>query len=127
MSSSFKTLDLFGSGPHRFAVGRQSQLIVIDFYIGGGTPDGYPIGLFEFEVIVTGRLIAASESGLWTLRDAVTAQLIDPPTSGTLVDLHGRTWADMSFVGYEEEDRVDRGRERSIGYRAVFRRFNQTP
>jgi hypothetical protein len=33
----------------------------------------------------------------------------------------------MSLVAFEEEDRVDRGRERSVGYRAVFRRFNLTP
>ena len=72
---------------------------------------------------INAEACGVSDSALWTLRDAVTAQLIDPPTPGTLIDEHGRTWMGMSFVGYVEEDRVDRGRVVSIGYEAVFRRM----
>jgi len=127
MASSFKTLDLFGSGPHRFAMGKQGQLTILDFNINGYTPDSTWLGLFEIEVLVAGRLVASTESALWMLRDAVTAQLLDPPTAGTLVDMQGRTWTDMSFIRYEEGDGVDRGREHSIEYSATFRRFNVTP
>ena len=77
----------------------------------------------ELDVIVTGRLVATTEAGLWQRRDAVTALLTHPPTAATLVDNHGRTWASMSFIGYVEGERVDRGRVRSVEYRAVFRRF----
>lgn len=123
MGSSFKGKDLFGSGPHRFAMGRQGQLLVRDLDFGGLTPETFPIGLEELTVKVVGRLVAASESGLWVLRDAVVDELLDPPTAGELIDLHGRSWADMSFVRYVEADRVDRGRVWSVGYEAEFRRF----
>jgi len=127
MGSSYKTLDLFGSGPHRFALDKQGLLVILDFNLNGYTSNTFWLGLYELDVIVTGRLVASSESALWTRRDAVTAQLIDPPMAGTLVDLHGRTWTDISFIKYEEGDRVDRGREHSVEYMATFRRFNVTP
>ena len=127
MASSYKGLDLFGSGSHRFALGRQGQFVVADFGLGGYTTDSLYLGLVELDVVVRGRLVAATEAGLWSLRDAVTAQLLNPPAAGALVDLHGRTWADMSFIRFEESDRVDRGRAWSVGYDALFRRFNQTP
>lgn len=122
MASTFKSLSLF-AGPHRFAVARQGQLIISDLALGGFGPNTYPLGLVELEVVVTGRLVASSEAGLWTLRDALTAQLLDPPSPGTLVDAHGRTWEGMSFHSYTEGDRTDRGRVRSIAYEARFRRF----
>lgn len=127
MASSFKTLDLFGSGPHRFHRRRRGQLVILDFDLNGYTTDSHWLGLVELDIVVRGRLVAADETGLWTLRDAVTAQLLDPPTAGTLVDHHGRTWTDMSFIRFEEDDQTDRGREWSIGYEALFRRFNITP
>jgi hypothetical protein len=121
--SSFKSIDLFGSGPHRFAVGKQGEDVVPNFTLGAGGSGSTAVGPIELDVIVSGRLVAASESALWTLRDAVTAQLADPPVPGTLTDGHGRTWTGMSFITYQEGDRTDRGRVVSIEYRAVFRRF----
>lgn len=122
MPSTFKSLALF-AGPHRFALARQGQLVVSELVLGGFGPSTYPLGLVELEVVVTGRLVASSESALWALRDAMTSELLDPPTPGTLVDAHGRTWDDMSFHSYIEGDRTDRGRHRSITYEARFRRF----
>lgn len=123
MASSFKGLDLFGSGPHRFSQGQQGQVIVNGGVIGLYGPQTFAQGIRELEVFVTGRLIASSEAALWALRDAVTAQLIHPPAPGTLIDVHGRSWAQMSFVDYAEEDRTDRGRVWSIGYVATFRKM----
>ena len=127
MSSSFKSLDLFGSGPHRFALGRQGQALQSELFATPPGPGTRYLGLVELQVIITGRLVAASESALWTLRDAVTAQLLDPPEPGTLIDLHGRTWTDMSFVGFVAADRTDRGRVVSIGYEARFVKFREYP
>ncbi len=124
MSSSFKGLDLFGSGPHRFVTAKRGQLVLSHLALDVFDAGSAPLGLLELDIIVRGRLVAASESALWTLRDAVTAQLLHPPTPGTLVDLHGRTWADMSFISIQESDRVDRGRAWSVEYTAVFRRFD---
>src|SRR6185436_3185706 len=116
MSSSFKSLDLFGSGPHRFAVARQGQALTSELFATTPNSGTRYLGLVELQVIVTGRLVASDENALWTLRDAVTAQLLDPPAPGTLIDLHGRTWADMSFVGFSAGDRADRGRVVSLAY-----------
>lgn len=123
MPSTFKSLALF-AGPHRFCVARQGHLVLSDFALGGFGPNSYPLGLVELEVVVRGRLVASSEAALWALRDAMVAQLLDPPTPGELIDQHGRTWSGMSFHSYEEGDRTDRGRVRSISYEARFRRFN---
>ncbi len=122
MASSFKGVDLFGSGPHRFSQARQGQLMLTRLYFGDISPGTIPIGLREPDVIVAGRLVAASESTLWTLRDAVVAQLQESPTPGTLVDRHGRSWSNMTFIDWREGDRTDRGRVRSVAYVAVFRR-----
>ena len=123
MASSYKSKNLFGSGPHRFAIGRQGHLLVSDVELGSYTPKTNAFGLLELEVTVRGRLVSTSDSGLWTLRDAVVAELLDPPTAGTLVDHTGRSFASMSFVMYTEANRVDRGRTWSIAYVARFRRL----
>lgn len=82
-----------------------------------------PVTTISYEIVVTGRLVAASESALWALRDAVIAQLQAVPTGGTLIDNLGRSWTGMSFVTYTEQPRTDRGRTRSIGYTAVFKKL----
>lgn len=121
--SSFKSLNLFGSGPHRFRTGPRGQLVTQDFFVGGSGGGSTAQGLIDHDVIVAGRLVATSESGLWTLRDAILAQLEATPTPGTLVDGHGRSWTGMSFVGYTEADRTDRGRVTSIAYTALFKKL----
>ena len=127
MPSSFKSLDLFGSGPHRFNLGPEGQALQSELFLPTPNSGSLYRGLVELEVIVTGRLIAASESALWTLRDAITAQLLDPPAPGTLIDLHGRTWTDMSFIRFTPADRTDRARTTSLAYEARFLRFRQYP
>lgn len=121
--SSFKNKNLFGSGPHRFGQGRQGQLIVSSQAIGVFSPQTFAQGLVELEVVVTGRLVAQSEAALWTLRDAIVAELLHPPAPGELIDDHGHAWPDMCFVRFDEADRTDRGREHSLAYVATFRRM----
>ena len=125
--SSFKSKDLFGSGPHRFAMGPQGQLSWPNTRFDIFDPGTIPLGLVELDIIVTGRLVAATEPALWILRDAVANELLNPPTAGTLVDSTGRSWTNRSFIEYKEADRVDRGRVWSIGYVAVFRRYLVLP
>ena len=124
MSSTFDGLGLFNPGPHRFAQLGQGESLVANFVLGSGPPNGStPRGLKELDVVVSGRVVAGSEGALWGQRDAIVAQLQHPPVTGVLVDHHGRTWAGMSFVGFEEGAQTDRGRTVSLSYRAVFRRF----
>lgn len=123
MPSSFKGLDLFGSGPHAFASLREGELVVTGLSLGGSGAGGLALGLVDVEVRVRGRLVATSEPVLWRLRDAISAQLAHPPVPGVLVDHFGRRWEGMSLVWFEPADRTDRGRERSLAYECAFRRL----
>ncbi len=118
--SSFKGLDLFGSGPHRFSVGPRGQLITSNFFNGAGNAGSTAQGLIAWQVIVRGRLVGATQGALQAARDAVVAQLQATPTPGDLVDTRGRTWPAMSLVSFQEGDRTDRGRVFSVAYAAVF-------
>jgi hypothetical protein len=124
--SSYGGIDLFGSGPHRFAVRPRGVETQPRWRItGNNTHAGtLPIGETELEIVVTGRLVAASEAALWTLREAVAGAASFLNGASTLVDDAGRSFADMWFVEYAEADRVDAGRVWSIGYTAVFRDFD---
>ncbi len=125
--SSFKGRSIFASGPHRFTVGLRGPYILTSGQLGSPGPNTYPSGVRELEIVAKGRLVATSRSALDSLRDAMAAELIDPPTAGALVDGGGRSWADVSMIGYEEEGPVERGRVWSVAYTATFRRFNVLP
>lgn len=123
MPSSFNGVDLFGPGPHRFAQGAQGNAVVPNsVLLGVFVPGSTAYGMIDLDVIVTGRLVGDTEAALWTKRDAITAVLAFPPAAATLVDHHGRTWTGMTFYRFEEGDRTDRGRVRSLSFRAVFRK-----
>lgn len=123
MPSSFKAQDIFGSGPHRFRVMAQGELLVPNVEMDPQQSGSTVIGPLDFVVEVTGRLVSSTEAGLWTIRDTITNLLTHPPVAGTLVDLLGRPWTDMSFIRFEPGTQTDRGRARSIGYRATFIRL----
>lgn len=122
MGSSFKGLDLFGSGPHVFHVQKQGRRVVSLAALSG---DPSVAGAIEsgdrlLGVTVNGRLVSSSETGLWSKRDALTTQAGFGVVSGTLTDSHGRSWSDMYLLTVEWDETVDRGRTVSIGYRASF-------
>ncbi|MBN4052714.1 hypothetical protein JYU07_00360 [Roseiflexus sp. AH-315-K22] len=125
--SSFKAKDLFGSGPHRFEVMPEGVFVVSNTDIEGmPTAGSTALGQVELEVHVVGRLVAASDAALWSLRDAITAELVYPTpagTAGSLVDLNGRTWTGMKIIAFEPTGLTDRGRQVTLGYRAVFRKM----
>lgn len=123
MPSTFAGLGLFNSGPHRFQEDVRGYLALSNGLVLGapGIPGTAVTGRLEPTVLVRGRLIASSESGLWTLRDAIAAVFTAAPgTPGLLVDHAGRQWADMTFVRFDPADRVDRGRVWSLRYEAKF-------
>lgn len=122
MGSSFKALDLFGSGPHVFEVGRQGRRVVPLSAVSGdpSVPGSFESGDHELRVTVKGRLTASSESALWALRDAIAAQAAFEVSGGNLIDQHGRTWSDVKLLQVEWLGGVDRGRVLSIGYEALF-------
>lgn len=125
MGSSWKGDDLFGSGPHRFGMTRRGFLLAPDFTSDVPTPVFFEYGAYEWKMLVTGRLVAESESALWTLRDAVQSSL-DAKGLGTLVDLHGRAFEEMFFSRLTWGDETDRGRKVSIAYLAEFHKFTDT-
>jgi hypothetical protein len=123
MGSSFKGLDLFGGGPHRFVSVREGEQVVASYLLGGDGAGGIAMGLVDVEVRVRGRLVAISEQGLWLQRDAILALISHPPDPGRLIDTRGRRWENMSLVGFVPDDRTDRGRVFSLGYECFFRRL----
>lgn len=123
MASTFAGLTLFNSGPHRFVVGRLGRLVRGPFQTPTEDPFTTDEAAREVAVLQTGRLVAPSTSALWALVDAIGAQA-ELPRTGTLVDHHGRSWSDMTLLSFDPEDRVDRGREVSLGYRVMYLRFN---
>jgi len=122
MGSSFKGLDLFGSGPHVFEVDRQGRRIIpLSLVAGDASVAGtFESGDYELRVTVKGRLSALSESALWTLRYAIASQAAFNVEEGDLVDQHGRTWSDVKLFQVEWSGSVDRGRVLSVGYEALF-------
>jgi hypothetical protein len=124
MPSQYHALPLFSSGPHRFAERRQGQVALLGPAQDPPAPGSIPLGLGELDVAVTGRLVAADDEALWLLRDAISAQITDPPTPAALEDHHGRQWDDMCLLSFTPADRTDRGRTVSLAYIAIFRRFN---
>lgn len=122
MGSSIGGQVLFNSGPHRFTVGRMGRLTRGPFSTPLDDPFTTDEGVRELLIIQSGRLVAASESLLWSQVDAIKAQA-ELPRNGALVDNSGRSWANMTLVRFEPDDRVDRGREFSLGYTALYLRF----
>ena len=122
MASTFAGFALFNSGPHRFAPGRLGRLVRGPFQTALELPYSVDEGVLELVIVQTGRLVAASNGALWALVDAVRTR-VEAPTTGTLVDHSGRSWAGLTLYRLELEDRVDKGRVWSVGYRVVYLKF----
>lgn len=122
MASTFKGLNLFTSGPHRFEVHRQGRRVVPLSAIANDPSIAGTIetGDHELRVSVHGRLVAESESALDALREAITDQAAYQVPAGDLIDHHGRTWQDVKLLHVEWDAGIDRGRALSVGYRAEF-------
>jgi hypothetical protein len=125
MPSQYNALPLFTSGPHRFAERRHGQVALSELDQSAPGPGSTPLGLGELDVVIMGRLVAPDDAALWTLRDAIIAELVDPPIAAALEDHHGHQWEDMSFLEFKPADRTDRSSAGvSLAYTATFRRFN---
>ena len=125
MSGTFDGNALFSSGPARWAVRPRGIESQPRWRITGSSTDSgtLPIGQRELEIVVTGRLVAATEAALWTLREAMADAARFADGASTLVDDRGRSFPLMWFIDYTEADRVDAGRVWSIGYTASFRDY----
>ena len=125
MGSSFKGDDLFGSGGHQFVNRRLGRRVVSYASVVGdpSVPGTFESGEYEVWVEVRGRLVANSDSGLWSLRNDILDEAAAGVASGLLQDAHGHEWEDMKLLTYEETGPVERGREVSVGYVVVFGRL----
>lgn len=122
--SSFKGINLFGSGPHRFTVGRQGRRVVTYAALTGdpSVPGSFASGDHELRITVTGRLTGANEAALWSQRDAIAAQAASTSGAGALADGKGRTWTDIKLLTFTPAGPTDRGRTLSLAYTAEFGR-----
>lgn len=125
--SRYKGVDLFGSGPHRFAEGWRGEVLMSELFQTPPNSGSRYVGPAETSVVVRGRLVANTDAELWEQVAAVHAYLVHPPEPGLLEDGRGRQWPDMSFVRFAVADRVDRGRVCSLGYVARFVDLRQYP
>lgn len=125
MASSFKGLNLFGSGGHRFVNRRLGRRVVSNASVQGNpvVPGTFESGDWEVWVEVRGRLVGTSDSSLWSRRDAILAQAAFEVSGGTLIDEGGHQWEDMKLLSYEETGPTQRGRDFSVGYIVVFGRL----
>ena len=125
MAVTFRGKNLFASGPHRVQYPERGQLLQLGSRIlGFNELDGrVAIGNVEIELLVTGRLTAATEPALWTLRDAIIAESDFDLSPADLVDAGGRTWTDQRLVRYIEDGPAAQGRVWSVGYQAQFIRL----
>ncbi len=121
--STFNELDLFGSGPHRFAQLTLGEYLLVNARVDPYQAGSTAVGPLELAITVRGRLVAESEADLWALRDDIAALLTHPPTVAQLKEDAGRTWDNMSFVAFTPADRTDRARAVSLAYEATFIRL----
>ena len=122
MASTFAGFSLFDSGPHRFIVGRLGRLTRGPFSTPTEDPFTTDEAVREVVIVQTGRLVASTNAALWALVDAIKSHA-ELPRTGTLVDHHGRSWTGMTLHRFDPADRVDRGREYSLGYRVMYLKF----
>jgi len=120
MASTFAGFSLYNSGPHRFwidAVGR--HFIGPDAGVNS-QPTTWDRNKAEITVRQRGRLIAATDTALWVLVDAIKSNA-ELPRLGTLVDHRGRSWTNMTLLRFDPDDRIDRGRVVSLAYECLYR------
>lgn len=127
MAAQFNGSAVFGGGPLAFSEEAVAHALVSTFTIAGAGGGALTLGLRDVEVSVSGRFAASSLAALNTLRSGLRSLVTDPLTTGTLEDDLGGTWADMSLIRYDEHGPIERGRVWSVGWSAVFHRFQESP
>lgn len=120
--SSINGQVLFDSGPHRFVVRSVGTLFFPPLSIDFLQTTTELIGPIELAIRQTGRLIATTDAGLWSLVDAIKIAG-EARVNGLLIDNTGQNWLNMTFLRFRPEDRVDRGRVISLAYRADYIRL----
>lgn len=122
MASTFAGLSLFNSGPHRFTMQPRGRLVAGPLRAPSYTTISFDLDTLELGILQTGRLIASTESALWTLIDAIVTQA-ELPRTGTLVDHSGRNWPNLTLISFAPTGPINRGRIVSISYEARYLRF----
>lgn len=122
MASTFGGVGYFNSGPHRFIVGRLGRLVQGPFQTPLDLPYSTDRGPAELRIIQTGRLVASTNAGLWTLIDAIQTRA-EGTQAGTLVDHHGRQWMNLRMISFRPDAQIDRGRVYSVRYQVDYLRF----
>lgn len=121
MNATYRGVGIFSSGPHRVVAGPRELSIVPNFQLNLPGAGSTIIGISDWEVVIEGRLVAATDAALRTLREVFVDLIADPTISGELVTPDGFSYVSLYFTGYEETGPVARGRTKSIGYRVTLR------
>ena len=97
--SSYRSINLFGSGPHRFHVGGLTQRTAERSLTGADGVRLIARGRTGRAITQTGTLIDDDLAGLNAQADAIEAVLDGNP--GDLVDDLSRTWSHIVMLGFE--------------------------
>jgi len=122
MASTFAGLALFNSGPHRFTMQPRGRLVAGPLRPPSYATVSFDLDAHELAILQTGRLVAATESALWTLIDAIVTQA-ELPRTGTLIDHSGRSWPNLTLIEFAPAGPISRGRSISLPYQARYLRF----
>lgn len=122
MASTFDGLSLFDSGPHRFSIGTVGRYLRYP-YAGDASIGQIQVELVrELVIVQRGRLVGATASSVWGQLSSIRT-LAEQARTGTLVDHEGVIWTGMTMVEMRHADRMDRGREASMGYEITYVRL----
>ncbi|MFN7374691.1 MAG: hypothetical protein ACK54T_09165 [bacterium] len=131
MAETFVGQDLFTSGPRRYVVEPIGFMVIPRLRLNQPVSGSVSLGPAELGVQVVGRLVAKDEASLDELVGSIQELMSGAvPAVGTLIDMQGHTYPDMSLVSFQRRGGekgagfVDRGRECSLAYVARFLRLN---
>ncbi len=99
--SSFKQQDLFGSGPHRFAVGGLAERHELAEHPNADGATVTPLGRGARRIEQTGTLIADDPAALQAQFEAIE-QAMDG-ASGELIDDVGRTHSGLLMISFDPD------------------------
>ena len=110
---------LFSSGPHRVRLLQAGRLYLPP--LTGDNPSAATLDLdvLERRYLQNGRLVADTDSSLWTLVDAVVNAAEDTQP-GALQSPSGPSLTGLRMMRFLPGETVDRGRERSLPYEILY-------
>jgi len=118
MMSSYKSQDLFGSGPHRFVAQGRSLRLAEHEAAGADGAAIASLGRTARRIEQTGTLLADDLAGLQNQIDAIESAM--DGQVGELVGDAGRAWRDVMLIAFSPGEMHRIGPRLAVDYRANY-------